>query len=73
MFFINLYCVFPKLNYVLTGSAVGDQTTILILASGLVSFQSKKSAFQQTFMITAQGDTWKVVSDVFRFQNAAPS
>nr|AGM32849.1 putative p15-2a protein [Coptotermes formosanus] len=49
--------------------AVGSQLTFLILVCGFVKFQEKISRpFQQNFMITAQGDKWKIVSDCFRLQ-----
>ena len=51
--------------------AVGAQQTILIQATGTVKYQGKPSrAFQQTFMITAQLDKWKIVNDCFRLQDA---
>uniref|UniRef100_A0A182SAX2 NTF2 domain-containing protein n=1 Tax=Anopheles maculatus TaxID=74869 RepID=A0A182SAX2_9DIPT len=38
--------------------------------SGSVKFHENPSKpFQQTFMITAQGDKWKIVSDCFRLQD----
>jgi len=49
--------------------AVGNQLTFLILVCGFVKFQEKISRpFQQNFMITAQGDKWKIASDCFRLQ-----
>lgn len=51
--------------------AVSVQPTLLIQVSGTVKFQEHQSKqFQQSFMITAQGDKWKVVSDCFRIQDA---
>lgn len=50
-------------------AAVGNQLTFLILVSGFVKFQDKLTRpFQQNFMITAQGDKWKIASDCFRLQ-----
>ncbi|XP_044733787.1 NTF2-related export protein isoform X2 [Chrysoperla carnea] len=50
-------------------SAVAGQLTFLIQVSGNVKFQDKQpKSFQQNFMITAQGDKWKIVSDCFRLQ-----
>lgn len=50
-------------------NAVAGQLTFLIQVSGYVRFQDKPSkSFQQNFMITAQGDKWKIVSDCFRLQ-----
>ncbi|XP_076056709.1 NTF2-related export protein 1 isoform X2 [Oratosquilla oratoria] len=51
---------------------VAEQSTIMVFVSGFVTFQERKTPFQQTFLITAQDDKWKVVSDCFRFQ-APPS
>jgi len=54
--------------------AVSQQLTYLIQASGTVKFQNKPSKpFQQTFMITAQGDKWKIANDSFRLQEAMSS
>lgn len=51
--------------------AVAGQLTYLIAAAGTVKFQDNASKpFQQTFIITAQGDKWKIVSDCFRLQDA---
>lgn len=51
--------------------AVGSQQTLLIEVSGTVKFQDNPSRmFQQTFMVTAQQDKWKIVSDCFRIQDA---
>lgn len=48
-----------------------NQRTVLIMVSGLFRLQSNpQKPFQQTFMITAQGDKWKIVSDCFRIQDA---
>lgn len=51
--------------------AVGSQTTFLIQVTGTVKFaEHHTKPFQQTFMITAQGDKWKIVTDCFRIQDA---
>lgn len=51
--------------------AVGTQITLLIQVSGTVKFHEQSTKmFQQTFLITAQGDKWKIVSDCFRIQDA---
>lgn len=45
--------------------------TLLIMVSGTVRIQdSNAKQFQQTFMITAVGTNWKIVSDCFRIQDA---
>lgn len=50
-------------------SAVSGQTTFLIQVSGSVKYQDKPAkTFQQNFIVTAQGDKWKIVSDCFRLQ-----
>lgn len=47
------------------------QQTYLIQVSGVVKFvDSPPRPFQQTFMVTAQVDKWKVASDCFRLQDA---
>lgn len=58
-----------EINYLFVDSAVNGQLTFLIQASGSVKYQDKTSkTFQQNFIITAQGDKWKIVSDCFRLQ-----
>ncbi|XP_066258117.1 NTF2-related export protein [Euwallacea similis] len=50
-------------------SAVNGQLTFMIQASGTVKFQDKTpKTFQQNFIVTAEGDKWKIVSDCFRIQ-----
>lgn len=51
--------------------SVSLQPTFLIQVSGNVKFQNNpQKPFQQTFMITAQSEKWKIASDVFRLQDA---
>ena len=53
----------------LLGSAVGNKLAYVIKTAGNVSFQGRQPRpFQQNFIITAEGDKWKIVSDCFRFQ-----
>jgi len=48
-----------------------NQKTLLVMVSGVFRLQgNSQKPFQQTFMITAQGDKWKIVSDCFRIQDA---
>ena len=48
---------------------VGGQTTVMVQVAGNVSFQDMKTKpFQQTFLLTAQGEHWKVATDTFRHQ-----
>lgn len=50
-------------------SVVNGQLTFMIQVSGTVRYQDKvPKSFQQNFVITAQGDKWKIVSDCFRLQ-----
>lgn len=51
--------------------ALSNQTTLMIMVSGMSKIPTKQyqKNFQQTFMITAQGDKWKIVSDCFRIQD----
>lgn len=52
-------------------SAVNGQLTFLIQVSGIVKYQDKvPKSFQQNFVITAQGDKWKIVNDCFRLQES---
>lgn len=51
-------------------NAVSGQLTFLIQTSGMVKYESgPERPFQQTFIITAQGDKWKIVSDCYRIQD----
>ncbi|CAH1989032.1 unnamed protein product [Acanthoscelides obtectus] len=50
-------------------SAVNGQLSFIIQVSGSVRYQDKPlKTFQQNFVVTAQGDKWKIVSDCFRLQ-----
>lgn len=50
---------------------VSNQQTLLLIVAGTIRIKQKVSKpFQQTFMITAQGDKWKIVRDNFRIQDA---
>ncbi|XP_032594649.1 NTF2-related export protein isoform X2 [Drosophila grimshawi] len=55
-------------------AAVGGQTTYVILASGTVKYgdQSQRN-FQQSFVITAENDKWKIASDCYRLQEPLPN
>ncbi|XP_026286532.1 NTF2-related export protein [Frankliniella occidentalis] len=54
--------------------AVAGQFTLLIQAAGHVHFGSGETKpFQQTFLITAAADKWKIVSDCFRLQEPIES
>ncbi|XP_055383354.1 NTF2-related export protein [Condylostylus longicornis] len=51
-------------------NAVSGQPTLLIQSGGNVKYTNHPSKpFQQTFVITAQGDKWKIVSDCYRLQD----
>lgn len=55
-------------------SAVNGQLTFIIQVSGTVKYQDRvPKTFQQNFIITAQGDKWKIVSDCFRLQEPLSS
>lgn len=50
-------------------TAVNGQLSFLIQVSGVVKYQERTpKTFQQSFLITAQGDKWKIVTDCFRLQ-----
>ncbi|XP_058056957.1 NTF2-related export protein [Anopheles bellator] len=50
--------------------SVSTQPTFLVQVSGTARFQDNPTKpFQQTFMITAEGDKWRIVSDCFRLQD----
>ncbi|KAL2716356.1 NTF2-related export protein isoform X1 [Vespula squamosa] len=51
----------------ITGPGITNQLTFLVKVGGQVKFEEKISKpFNQTFLITAVGDKWKIVSDCFR-------
>ncbi|XP_043666278.1 NTF2-related export protein isoform X3 [Vespula pensylvanica] len=51
----------------ITGPGITSQLTFLVKVGGQVKFEEKSSKpFNQTFLITAVGDKWKIVSDCFR-------
>ncbi|XP_072399475.1 NTF2-related export protein [Diabrotica undecimpunctata] len=50
-------------------TVVNGQLTFIIQVTGNVKYQDKTpKTFQQNFIITAQGDKWKIVSDCMRLQ-----
>ncbi|XP_039286621.1 NTF2-related export protein [Nilaparvata lugens] len=50
-------------------SAVSNQLAYAILATGTVKYTGKPmKQFAENFIITAEGERWKIVSDSFRFQ-----
>jgi len=52
----------------------GGQTTILVQVAGSVQYQKiKPKPFQQNFLLTAQGDFWKIATDTFRHQEHSAS
>ncbi|XP_055855880.1 NTF2-related export protein [Episyrphus balteatus] len=51
--------------------AVAGQLTYAIQTGGTVKYMDNPvKQFQQTFIITAQGDKWKIASDSYRLQDA---
>lgn len=50
---------------------VGGQKTIMVHVGGSVYFSNdhKPRPFQQNFLLTAQGEFWKLATDVFRYQD----
>ncbi|XP_030387225.1 NTF2-related export protein isoform X1 [Scaptodrosophila lebanonensis] len=50
-------------------AAVSNQLTYLILASGTVKYAEQPMRwFQQSFIITAENEKWKIASDCYRLQ-----
>lgn len=50
--------------------ALSNQKTLLIMVSGMFRIQNNSAKqFQQTFVVTAHEDKWKIVSDCFRIQD----
>lgn len=54
----------------LIGSEIVNQLTFLVKTGGQVKYDDKNSTseFNQTFLITALGDKWKIMCDCFRTQ-----
>lgn len=53
----------------ITGPDMTDQLTFLVKVGGQVKYDDKTSRpFNQSFLIAAMGDKWKIVSDCFRVQ-----
>lgn len=64
-----MYVDIQVLNVLFLDSAVSGQLTFMIQVSGSVKYQERpQKTFQQNFIVTAQGDKWKIVSDCFRIQ-----
>lgn len=56
-------------NVTLTEEAIQGQKTVMVIVVGNVKLAKKPGkTFCQNFIITAQGDKWKIVSDCLRFQ-----
>ncbi|KAK5642777.1 hypothetical protein RI129_008944 [Pyrocoelia pectoralis] len=73
----KFYMELPSTDHVITtldaqpilDNAVNGQLSFLIQVSGTVKYQDKTpKTFQESFVITAQNDKWKIVSDCFRLQ-----
>ncbi|KAL1456304.1 hypothetical protein WDU94_001046 [Cyamophila willieti] len=53
----------------LPDEAAPNQIAYLISTAGTVRYKNmKKTAFNQNFIISAEGTKWKIISDVFRLQ-----
>ncbi|XP_060822581.1 NTF2-related export protein [Bombus pascuorum] len=53
------------------GPEMADQLTFLVKVGGQVKYDDKTSKpFNQSFLIAAMGDKWKIVCDCFRIQEA---
>ncbi|KZC15114.1 PREDICTED: NTF2-related export protein [Dufourea novaeangliae] len=56
----------------ITGPEVANQLTFLVKVGGHVKYDDETTKpFNQSFLITAMGDKWKIVSDCFRVQEIA--
>jgi len=66
MFNDVIQTLMSKFSHFITDAVQGN--TFLIQVSGTVSFSGETKPFQQAFIITAQSDKWKIVSDNFRMQ-----
>ncbi|XP_011166085.1 NTF2-related export protein [Solenopsis invicta] len=53
----------------IAGPEVANQFTLLVKVGGQVKYNEKApKSLNQTFLLTAMGDKWKIVSDCFRAQ-----
>lgn len=53
----------------ISGPEVANQLTFLVRIGGQVKYDDKNpKPFNQSFLLTAAGDKWKIVSDCFRAQ-----
>ena len=61
--------VFSVDSQPISSVASPDSTTILVVCEGSVKYgtDKQKRYFTQTFILTSQNNTWKVMSDCFRF------
>lgn len=51
--------------------AVAGQRTYVVHSAGTIKFPKRSlKRFQQSFVITAQDDKWKIVTDSYRIQDA---
>lgn len=67
MIFFNISYCYIDFFLLLIGPGITNQLTFLVKVGGQVKFEEKSSKpFNQTFLITAVGDKWKIVSDCFR-------
>lgn len=53
----------------ITGPQIANHLTFLVKVGGMVKYDEKgPKPFNQSFIITAMGDKWKIVNDCFRAQ-----
>lgn len=51
----------------IAGNLIDGQTAILVVSSGVVKYQGNAiQAFNQNFLLVAQNQKWKIVTDCFR-------
>lgn len=47
-------------------SVSGEKTSILVTCNGRMSFSKQTRCFNESFMLTAENNVWKIVSDTYR-------
>ncbi|KAH6924269.1 hypothetical protein HPB50_014550 [Hyalomma asiaticum] len=71
-------CAPPELSHSsssarLSSAPLKGQTTIHVVAAGQIKFTGKRWVpYSESFVLTAEGNVWRIVMDTFRFQEPAP-
>lgn len=72
-FFINLPATVHDLASIdcqpVNGAAIPNATSILVVCEGTVQYgeERQRKPFSQNFLLVSENNTWKIMSDCFRF------